>query len=73
MQSMVLCPRGFVYLFKLVKREQELDHTILGFAIAHNHQIVIIHGQYLVINGEKVTYHSYEISEFILNKDTRWL
>ncbi|KAL2832101.1 hypothetical protein BDW59DRAFT_157562 [Aspergillus cavernicola] len=70
--SMALCLRGVIYLFKLVKREQELDHKILGFSISHNHNTVRVHGHYPVISNDEITYHRYTILEFTLNSETRW-
>ncbi|KAL5040782.1 hypothetical protein BDW71DRAFT_212781 [Aspergillus fruticulosus] len=70
--SMALCLRGIIYLFRLVKREQELDRTILGFSITHNSCDVRIHGYYPAISGPKNTYHAHCISSFPLNSKTRW-
>ncbi|KAL2866506.1 uncharacterized protein BJX67DRAFT_129633 [Aspergillus lucknowensis] len=72
MHSMALCLRGTIYLFRLVKREQELDRMILGFSIVHNSSDVRIYGYYPVIDGPKISYHTHEISSFRLNSETRW-
>ncbi|KAL5343874.1 hypothetical protein BJX70DRAFT_2093 [Aspergillus crustosus] len=74
--SMALCLRAVVYLFRLVHREQELNHRILGFSISHNHKYVTVHGYYPVVSGhgegKKVTYHRHSILDFTLSGDTRW-
>ncbi|KAL4984305.1 hypothetical protein BDW68DRAFT_180800 [Aspergillus falconensis] len=72
MHSMALCLRGIIYLFRLVKREQELNRMILGFSITHNSSSVRIHGYYPIISGPEITYHTYHISSFALNSETRW-
>ncbi|KAL4986306.1 hypothetical protein BDW68DRAFT_178922 [Aspergillus falconensis] len=72
MHSMALSLRGIIYLFRLVKREQELDRMILGFSITHNSSNVQIYGYYPVISGPDIAYHTYEISSFPLNSETRW-
>ncbi|KAL4733500.1 hypothetical protein BDV11DRAFT_175644 [Aspergillus similis] len=72
MHSMALSLRAIIYLFRLVKREQELDRMILGFSITHNSSDVRIHGYYPVINGPEITYHAHKISSFPLDSETRW-
>ncbi|KAL6228858.1 hypothetical protein BDW75DRAFT_246256 [Aspergillus navahoensis] len=72
MHSMALCLRGIIYLFRLVKREQELDRMILGFSITHNRSDVRIRGYYPVISGPEITYHAHYISSFPLDSETRW-
>ncbi|KAL4745886.1 hypothetical protein BDW72DRAFT_198198 [Aspergillus terricola var. indicus] len=69
---MALSLRGNIYLFRLVKREQELDRTILGFSITHNSSDVRIHGYYPVTSGSEITYHAHKISSFPLDSETRW-
>lgn len=49
--SMALAVRGVVQLFKLAKREKELDREILAFSISHDHRTVRIYGHYAVIDG----------------------
>ncbi|KAL4816704.1 hypothetical protein BDW67DRAFT_184531 [Aspergillus spinulosporus] len=72
MHSKALCLQGIIYLFRLVKREQELDRTILGYSIVYNSIDVSIYGYYPVINGPEITYHACEISSFVLNSETKW-
>ncbi|KAL4735195.1 hypothetical protein BDV11DRAFT_174044 [Aspergillus similis] len=72
MHSMALCLRGIIYLFRLVKREHELDRMILGFSITHNTSDVQIYGYYPIISGPEITYHTHDISSFRLNSETRW-
>ena len=56
--------RGVVELFRLVKREKELDREILAFSISHDDRTVRIYGHYLVINGPKTTFYHHPIKEF---------
>ncbi|KAL5044833.1 hypothetical protein BDW71DRAFT_208962 [Aspergillus fruticulosus] len=72
MHSMALCLRGIIYLFRVVKREQELDCMILGFSITHNSSDVRIYGYYPVISRPEITYHTHNISSFQLGSKTRW-
>jgi hypothetical protein len=44
--SMTLAVRGVVELFRLVKREKELDREILAFSISHDDRTVRIYGHY---------------------------
>ncbi|KAF7958048.1 hypothetical protein EAE96_003615 [Botrytis aclada] len=53
--SMTIAVRGIVELFKLGKREKELNREILAFSISHDHRTVRIYGHYPVIDGKK--YH----------------
>ncbi|PLB48410.1 hypothetical protein P170DRAFT_359297, partial [Aspergillus steynii IBT 23096] len=62
--SMARSLRGVVELFKLVKRERELDRKILGFSISHNHDTVRIYGYYPVFEMGTVTYHRYSVHTF---------
>ena len=62
--SMTLAARGVVELFRLVKREQELNREIVGFSFSHDHEFVRIWGYYPVINGAKTTFWRYPIRKF---------
>jgi hypothetical protein len=62
--SMTLAVRGVVELFRLVKREKELDREILAFSVSHNHRTVRIYGHYPVIDGKTTTFYRYPIREF---------
>jgi hypothetical protein len=62
--SMILVVRGVVELFRLVKREKELNQEILAFSISHNDRTVRIYGHYPVIDGPKTTFYRHPIKEF---------
>ena len=62
--SMTLAVRGIVELFRLVKREKELDREILAFSISHDHRNVRIYGHYPIINGKKTTFYRHPVHEF---------
>jgi hypothetical protein len=62
--SMTLAVRGVVELFRLVKREKELDREILAFSISHDDRTVRIYGHYPVIDGPKTTFYRHPIKEF---------
>ena len=62
--SMTLAVRGVVELFKLVKREKELDRKILAFSISHDHRTVRIYGHYARVEEGKTTFYRHPIDEF---------
>ncbi|RMZ91970.1 hypothetical protein DV736_g777, partial [Chaetothyriales sp. CBS 134916] len=62
--SMTLAVRAVVELFRLVKREKELDREILAFSISHDHESVRIYGHYPVIKEKKTTFYRYLIRKF---------
>ncbi|EDN10308.1 predicted protein [Histoplasma mississippiense (nom. inval.)] len=62
--SMTLAVRGVVELFRIVKREKELNGEILGFSISYDYCSVRIYGHYPVINEQKITYHRHSIHKF---------
>jgi hypothetical protein len=62
--SMALAVRGTVELFRLVKREKELQREILAFSISHDHRTVRIYGHYPVIDEEKTTFYRHPIKTF---------
>ncbi|RVD90365.1 uncharacterized protein DFL_001334 [Arthrobotrys flagrans] len=72
--SMWVAVRAVVELFKLVKREQELDREILAFSISHDHNSVRIYGHYPVINGSSVKYFRHPIVyyTFIPSTADKW-
>lgn len=59
--SMAIAARATVELFRLVKREAELDRRILSFSISHDHRSVRIYGYYPVINGQDIRYYRHPI------------
>ncbi|KAK0707246.1 hypothetical protein B0T21DRAFT_405265 [Apiosordaria backusii] len=62
--SMTLAVRGVVELFRLVKRENEVNRQILSFSISHDHRSVRIYGYYPVIDGKDTKYYRHPIREF---------
>ncbi|EDN02438.1 conserved hypothetical protein [Histoplasma mississippiense (nom. inval.)] len=62
--SMTLAVRGVVELFKLVKREKEVDREILAFSVSHDHTAVRIYGYYAVLEGEKTNFYRHPIHKF---------
>lgn len=62
--SATLAVRAIVELFRLVKREKELDHEILAFSISHDHELVRIYGHYPVIDEKDTKYYRYQIRAF---------
>ena len=62
--SMTLAVRAVVELFRLVKREKELDREILSFSISHDHRSVRIYGHYAVIEERRTTFYRHAIHEF---------
>ncbi|KAI4168092.1 MAG: hypothetical protein LQ343_006663 [Gyalolechia ehrenbergii] len=62
--SMTLAVRAIVELFRLVKREQEINREILAFSVSHDHQSVRIYGHYAIIDGPNTTFYRYPIRAF---------
>ncbi|KAI4599609.1 hypothetical protein KJ359_001706 [Pestalotiopsis sp. 9143b] len=62
--SMTLAARGIVELFRLVKREDEINRQILSFSISHDHRSVRIYGYYPVIEGKDTKYYRHPIHTF---------
>ena len=62
--SMTLAVRAVVELFRLVKREKELDREILAFSISHDHRSVRMYGHYDVIEEAKTTFYRHPIHMF---------
>lgn len=62
--SMAMAVRGIVALFRLVKREEELDREILAFSITHDDKSVRIWGHYPVIKGEATSFYRHRIRSF---------
>ncbi|KAL2833608.1 hypothetical protein BJY01DRAFT_253407 [Aspergillus pseudoustus] len=80
MHHMTRSMKGVAELFKLVKRERELDCRILGFSISFDYSMVKIHAHYPVVaekeNGSlAVNFHRSEINSFSFttqNGRDRW-
>jgi len=62
--SMTVAVRALVEIFRLVKREKELDREILAFSISHDHRSVRIYGHYPLIEEDKTTFYRHPIREF---------
>lgn len=62
--SMTLAARGIVELFRLVKREEEVNRQVLSFSISHDHCSVRIYGYYPVIKGKETKYYRHPIHKF---------
>lgn len=62
--SMTLAVRGVVEMFRLVKRERELDREIRAFSVSHDHRSVRFYGHYTVIKGKDTTFYRYLIHTF---------
>ncbi|KAF2453096.1 hypothetical protein BDY21DRAFT_424709 [Lineolata rhizophorae] len=62
--SMTLAFRAVAELFRLVRREKEIDREILGFSVSHDHHSVAIYGHYPVYDGKGFTYYRHPIRSF---------
>ncbi|KND87240.1 hypothetical protein TOPH_08104 [Tolypocladium ophioglossoides CBS 100239] len=62
--SMTLAIRAVVELFRLVKREKELDRKVLGFSVSHDHRIVRLYGHYPVVEGKDTKFYRNPIRTF---------
>jgi hypothetical protein len=62
--NMTLAVRAVVELFRLVKREKEIDREILAFSVSHDHRSIRICGHYAVIEGAKTTFYRHPICHF---------
>ena len=56
--------RAVVELFRLVKREKELDREILAFSIPHDHRSVRVYGHYAIIEAAQTTFYRHPIRTF---------
>lgn len=61
--SATIAVRAIIELFKLVKREKEVDREILAFSISHDHTAVRIYGHYAIL-GEKTNFYRHPIHKF---------
>ncbi|KAL5118380.1 hypothetical protein ACEQ8H_003729 [Pleosporales sp. CAS-2024a] len=62
--SITLAVRAIIELFRLAKREKEVDQVILAFSISHDHRSVRIYGHYAIIDGPNTTFYRYPIHTF---------
>ncbi|KAK3946698.1 hypothetical protein QBC32DRAFT_127199 [Pseudoneurospora amorphoporcata] len=65
---MTLAVRGIVELFRVVKREDEINRKIFAFSVSHDHQSVRIYGHYPVITGKDTKYYRHPIRNFVFIK-----
>ncbi|KAK3492149.1 uncharacterized protein B0T23DRAFT_412299 [Neurospora hispaniola] len=62
--SMTLAVRAIVELFRIVKREDEVNRQILAFSVSHDHQSVRNYGHYPVITEKDTKYYRHPIRKF---------
>ncbi|KAI9778935.1 MAG: hypothetical protein M1816_003800 [Peltula sp. TS41687] len=62
--SMTLAMRAIVGLFRLAKREKEVNCEILAFSVSHDHRVVRIYGHYPVVDREDTKYYRHPIRDF---------
>ncbi|KAF6804173.1 hypothetical protein CSOJ01_10371 [Colletotrichum sojae] len=62
--SGTLAVRAVVELFRLVKREQEINREILAFSISHDHLCARIYGHYPELRGKDTKYFRHPIRKF---------
>ena len=62
--SMTLAVRAVVELFRLVKREKELNRETLAFSISHDHRSVRIYGHFAIIEETKTSFYRHPIHTF---------
>lgn len=73
--SATLAVRAVVELFRLVKREKEVDREILAFSVSHDHSSVRIYGHYPVIDGKDTKYYRHPIHKFdftVMDGKDKW-
>lgn len=62
--SITLAIHGIIELFRIVKREKELNREILAFSILHDYAIVKIYGYYAKVDELELKYYYYTIYKF---------
>lgn len=62
--SNTLAVRGYVELFRLAKRENELHREVVTFSVSHDHRTVRLYGYYPVIEGPRTRIYSHLIDTF---------
>ncbi|KAA6413764.1 MAG: hypothetical protein FRX48_02125 [Lasallia pustulata] len=60
---MTLAVRGVAELYKVVKREKELQRDILAFSVSHDHEPMRLYGHYPVIEEDKTTFYRHRIKK----------
>ena len=61
---MTLAVRGFVELYKAMKREKQLHRFILTFLVSHDHSAVKIYDHYPLIEGDEVSFYRHLVRKF---------
>lgn len=61
---MTFAIKGGVELFRLAKREKEIDQQTIAFSVSHDHRTMRIYDHYRVINGRKISYYRHLIHIF---------
>ncbi|POR32125.1 Uncharacterized protein TPAR_07662 [Tolypocladium paradoxum] len=64
--SMALAVRGVVELFRLLKREDEVNRQVLAFSVVHSCVVVQIYVHYAEVQGETTKYFRQELRSFNL-------
>ncbi|WQF90604.1 hypothetical protein CDEST_15618 [Colletotrichum destructivum] len=62
--SMTFAVRAVIELFRLVKREDELNRRVTASSVSHDHRLVGIYGHYVVIDGKDTKFYRHPIHEF---------
>ncbi|EDN09620.1 conserved hypothetical protein [Histoplasma mississippiense (nom. inval.)] len=62
--SATIAVRAIVELFRLVKREKEVDREIVAFSISHDHTAVRIYGHYAVLGADRTAFYRHPIRKF---------
>ncbi|KAL8885833.1 MAG: hypothetical protein Q9215_006362 [Flavoplaca cf. flavocitrina] len=71
--SMTIAVRGIVELFKMVKRDNELNGKLLTFSVTHDHRMVRLYGHYPVIENSKTTkIYRHAIHTYALDGKDKW-
>lgn len=60
--------RTVVELFRLIKRENEINREILIFSISHDHQSIRIYDHYAVIDDLEIIFYRHSIRKFNFQK-----
>jgi hypothetical protein len=74
-QSNTLAVRGYVKLFRLAKRENELHRELMTFSVSHDHRTVRLNDYYPIIKGPKTRIYRHPINTFNIiarNGKKRW-
>ena len=67
--SAAVAVNAVVELYRLVSRQDELNHKILAFSISHDDRGVRIYGHYPVIKEQRVLFYRHHIKSFDFTSD----